>query len=692
MSYMFNDDKLLDKNNYPSLISLVDTEVMEAMAIIKMLEKFDFTYVDIWYHYNSEEAAKYVYSEYVVKVGSGRLNEFSGSRRHGGENVGDHISNVYRNKGSVAPASAQVLLFNSKIGTEEFLEHVLNATTGLNWKGKTFFLGYSPARWTYRDRWIELLTTHAPATPEDENTIIFFQYEIINLKLDEATQAINGDTPKNPDVLWEMQTQQRGCSKECASLRLSSFIPSVSVSAKLVGQQVKSAVNAYIQDGRELPCAETLRTKILRGIIETRHSLDVFGIKVPDLAFDSVTATTSSGYSVESYRASFGNNASAVRVLGKLGASIDELNAGLLQEVMPSSRQKVCSDTCQPGQYRHFPDFKNLPSCWVCIKCNKNTISVTTDANTCSGCEIDETSVDNTACTPVNRNFIEPWSLFFTLGVGLSIVGTILCIIVLVYVNMKGSKGSPLYLASDPVFMNTFLVALTIGCGAVVIILIKPSPIFCKVEYLSVVVFGSLLTSSLAFRVGTLRTLASPGEAKMSCLFSTSGEVLFNVLMLLINVGLGVVSLKFGGWVYHPDQPADHRDFFLICRTEHILFGAAPFTLPLTLIITAIITAFNMRTNPRNFGEAGNAFMGMLVVLVSCIMFTVGYKLAPVQIKPFLRCIILFTMCLAYLACIFIPKILVLYKGTDVREEGIRVEELKKLCETDQAAGSSDQI
>lgn len=49
--------------------------------------------------------------------------------------------------------------------------------------------------------------------------------------------------------------------------------------------------------------------------------------------------------------------------------------------------------------------------------------------------------------------------------------------------------------------------------------------------------------------------------------------------------------------------------------------------------MTLTVLSFNMRKNPHNFGECGNIVMGTVVVLMSCVMSLVGYKLSPIEVR-----------------------------------------------------------
>ena len=56
------------QERYPTFLSLIETEEMEAMGVINLLQFLNAQYVDIWYNRKSETAARYVYENYVLKV------------------------------------------------------------------------------------------------------------------------------------------------------------------------------------------------------------------------------------------------------------------------------------------------------------------------------------------------------------------------------------------------------------------------------------------------------------------------------------------------------------------------------------------------------------------------------------------------------------------------------------------------
>ena len=53
---------------YPTYLSLIETEEMEAMSIINLLKFLEAKYVDVWYNPFSAITARYVYENYISQV------------------------------------------------------------------------------------------------------------------------------------------------------------------------------------------------------------------------------------------------------------------------------------------------------------------------------------------------------------------------------------------------------------------------------------------------------------------------------------------------------------------------------------------------------------------------------------------------------------------------------------------------
>ena len=56
------------QEHYPTYLTLAETEEMEAMSVINLLKFLEAEYVDVWYNSQSEECARYVYENYVLRV------------------------------------------------------------------------------------------------------------------------------------------------------------------------------------------------------------------------------------------------------------------------------------------------------------------------------------------------------------------------------------------------------------------------------------------------------------------------------------------------------------------------------------------------------------------------------------------------------------------------------------------------
>ena len=60
ITYMYNDEELMKSENFPTLVSLVDTKRREGELIARFLDKMNFTYMDISYHRLSALIGSYI--------------------------------------------------------------------------------------------------------------------------------------------------------------------------------------------------------------------------------------------------------------------------------------------------------------------------------------------------------------------------------------------------------------------------------------------------------------------------------------------------------------------------------------------------------------------------------------------------------------------------------------------------------
>ena len=74
----FFDSELSTPDNFPTLTSMIDTEVNEGKLNLHLLEYFDYRFADIWYHRYSEGSALYIYQKHREKGHCARITLLTG--------------------------------------------------------------------------------------------------------------------------------------------------------------------------------------------------------------------------------------------------------------------------------------------------------------------------------------------------------------------------------------------------------------------------------------------------------------------------------------------------------------------------------------------------------------------------------------------------------------------------------------
>lgn len=425
--------------------------------------------------------------------------------------------------------------------------------------------------------------------------------------------------------------------------------------------------------GEDLPCTETLRSRIYTSITSGGYNLTLEALKV-DINFKR--STLASGYTVELFRRSY--SLTKNQNLGRVSFTSSNLDKSLLDTMRPTQHQQYCSADCNPGSKSSWTNLRTLPCCWHCKPCEGHSYSNMTNADTCTQCNVDEKSNEyNTGCVKVDQEYIKYNSTYFMVGCAGCGVGLSLVVVAIGFI-IRG-EDRPVVKASDPTFLYIFLLSLMLGCIGGLLALIEPNPRNCWAEYLAATVFASLVTSSLALRCTKIYSLFAAAEGfskpKFGFLYTHWGQIMTNFTLLIINLVVAVITLHFNAWQFDEAQKESHHAIYRICFTDSYLITCPPFIIPFLLFISVLVLAFRMRNFPHNFRETANIFMATFLVFLACIMFLTGYKLAPYDIKAVLRSIILFMTSIAFLLCMFIPKIIILMKKVDQKIEKERMTE-----------------
>ena len=103
---------------------------------------------------------------------------------------------------------------------------------------------------------------------------------------------------------------------------------------------------------------------------------------------------------------------------------------------------------------------------------------------------------------------------------------------------------------------------------------------------------------------------------------------------------------------------------------------AVSVAIPGASFLITLFLAFKMRRFPHNFRESLNIFCATFVVLLCYIMFMSGYSFSSPEIRPILRLIVIFITSSAFLLCLFVPKLIILWdRNLTIEQERMAIRE-----------------
>ena len=340
-------------------------------------------------------------------------------------------------------------------------------------------------------------------------------------------------------------------------------------------------------------------------------------------------------------------------------------NGAIPADLQSNKEQQRCAENCTAGWVRDIPNITHLSCCWTCNKCPLHFYSTSTNADTCAECGMLETNnTDRTSCVPIDRDYLSTSSTFVMIClIGSSIN---LFVIILSMIMCVVMKSRPLIKVADPIFLLTFQLGLILGNIALILSLQKSTDTTCKVEYIFLILYLTLTTSSMSLRAMKINIIFSAANnfcrPRFGILCTRKGQVVMNAGIFIFNAMIAMVALEKGNsWTLHNYQNEEHGALYMDCKIQNS-FGYIPLVLPGLMFLKTLYLAFVMRKFPHNFRETINIFAATLIVLFSSAMFLTGYKLSAPNVKPLLRAIMIYTTGVALLVSMMGPKIVILAK------------------------------
>ena len=661
--YMFNDAEMMDEERYRTIFSMIETEETEAKITINFLNEMGYKYVDIWYHKFSEEMATYIYEDYVQSVGCGHLAEVSSPTDI------PRIQEAF-NKTSGNPSEVQLILSNSIRTTEKILTHMISE---LGFTKKIYVLGFSNGRKKYLDDWVSIVQS------DKHSSIVVPLAPLLNTDLGMRRSRLTSNWTRSKDKIDELykNVQLRDCPVTEANgvsllaCKWTSWLQYVVSGTEAILQSLYRTLNDD-QDPSE--CPNKLRRKVFNSIVEENQTIVVTMNEDLDLNVTFQNKAVNIDYDFGVYRV----ETESYEIVGKIHENkIEITNPGALEAL---HYQQTCSSICNPGQFRQYIEgAAYLPCCWSCKQCSNHSITVGYNENRCSSCGPEETSNNNrTGCLTTMLHYITPSSTIFICAAPVICLCALAVIVISIVIFRNEER--PIIKASDPGYLYMLLFGLLMGMGASFLPLLKPTLWTCSLEYILILICTTILTTNLLWKCIKIYGIFAAANSfrKPMCegFFKTAGQTWLNIGTLAVVAVLVLLDFLTGNglsWRYYESQITYHSQRYLVCQgssDKSMVFTLLPLAVPTLYFITTLVLAFKMRRFPHNFRETLNIFGATLIVMLCCIMFLSGYNLSHLYLRAFLRSIVVFVTCFAFLFCLFVPRIiLLLKKDPDIEAE-----------------------
>uniref|UniRef100_H2ZIQ5 G-protein coupled receptors family 3 profile domain-containing protein n=1 Tax=Ciona savignyi TaxID=51511 RepID=H2ZIQ5_CIOSA len=331
------------------------------------------------------------------------------------------------------------------------------------------------------------------------------------------------------------------------------------------------------------------------------------------------------------------------------------------KEVIPES---VCNGDCPPGYYTI-----QLQSacCFKCVECPTGEYSTSTNSPICLACNRTFRADDNrTGCIPKYEEYIR-WGDAF--GITFSFL---LCMwswsvfyfyLICSFIKMR---GTPLVKATNREL--SFLLFFSVACCFLTPLLYvgKPQDWNCKGRTVS---FSLSFTFCIAaILVKTLRVLTAfeariPVTYKKVCCWHHCLHVQVFVVMV---VSLVQVVLSVAWLVVEPPNVVVTESkvgtaVVVECNVGNVVIMGFVYGYLCLLALTAFVFAFRARKLPENFNEAKFITFSMLIFFIVWLSFIPAYLSTNSTNSTAVSCIAILASTFSLLACIFFPKLYVLY-------------------------------
>lgn len=314
-----------------------------------------------------------------------------------------------------------------------------------------------------------------------------------------------------------------------------------------------------------------------------------------------------------------------------------------------------CSATCHPGQIKQTSEDQLHTCCYDCINCTENHYSNGTDMVQCQACHPDtEWSPEGSSgCRPKTIEFFSWDDGFAVVLLTLAGLGILLCL--LVGALFLRHRQTPVVKAAGGALCQVILLSLIGSFVSAVVFVGEPSDVGCRVRQ---VLFG------LSFTLCVSCILVKSLKILLAFQFNPAMGRLFRKLYQPHTILCGCLSLQVVTclvWLLALTSPHMRRAVLSTSVLIECDVGSVEaFTVMLVYIailaLVCFVCAFKGRKLPQKYNEAKFITFGMLLYLISWVIFVPVYVTTSGKYLPAVEMVVILISSYGVLCCHFLPK------------------------------------
>ncbi|XP_062394193.1 G-protein coupled receptor family C group 6 member A [Sardina pilchardus] len=313
-----------------------------------------------------------------------------------------------------------------------------------------------------------------------------------------------------------------------------------------------------------------------------------------------------------------------------------------------------CSNSCEPGEMKKSVEGQHT-CCYECINCTADHYSNDTDADQCLSCNasVEWAPVRSTSCRLKTLELLDWADGFAIVLLTLAALGVIVALVICVLFLWQ--RNTPVVRAAGGPLCQIILLSLIGSYVSVVFFVGHPSSLKCKIRQ---VLFGlsftlcvsCILVKSLkillAFHFNpslqeALRRLYKPYAIVMACM---AVQVLVCIVWLVLR---SPTPLR---------QPFDATSILLECHEGSYVAFSIMLAYIAVLALVCFAFAFKGRKLPESYNEAKFITFGMIIYLISWVIFIPVYVTTKGKYLPAVEMVVILISNYGILCCHFLPK------------------------------------